>query len=51
MQGTTCVNDTCLDIPLAVAQDLQSRGLENSSVARTLINDRQAKNKQHHKNK
>jgi hypothetical protein len=49
--GTICIKDTCLDIPLAASQGLQSRCLESSSVAGSLINDRYAKNKQHNKHK
>jgi hypothetical protein len=32
--------DTCLKIPLAAAQDLESRCLGNSPAARTLRDDR-----------
>jgi hypothetical protein len=49
--GTICIKDTCLQISLAAAQYLQSRGLRNSSVARSLHDDRQARNKQYNKNK
>jgi hypothetical protein len=45
--GTTCVKDTCLQILLAAAQDLQNQCLGSSPMARSLINDRQAKNKQY----
>ncbi len=37
--GTICIKDTCLQISLAAAQDLQSRGLANSPVARSLCDD------------
>ncbi len=46
--GTICVKDTCLQIPLA-ALDLQTRGLGNSPRARSLLKDRQARNKQDNK--
>jgi hypothetical protein len=47
--GTTCIKDTCLRIPLAVAQGIQSRCLGNSPRARSLLEDRQAGNKQWNK--
>jgi hypothetical protein len=37
--------DTCFQFPLASAQDLQIRGLGNSSAARSLRDDRHARNK------
>jgi hypothetical protein len=49
--GTICVKDTCLQILLAAAQDLQSRGLGNSLAACSLHDDQQAGNKQYNKNK
>jgi hypothetical protein len=36
---TICVRDTSLQISLAAAQDLQSRGLTNSLAARSLRDD------------
>jgi hypothetical protein len=45
--GTICVKDTCLQLLLAAAQDIQSRGLGNSSAAHSLCDDRQAENKQY----
>jgi hypothetical protein len=44
--GTTCAKDTCLQIPLA-ALDLRSRSLGNSPPARSLLDDRHARNKQY----
>jgi hypothetical protein len=49
--GTICINDTCLQIPLAVARYLQSRDLRNSLTGRSLRDDRHAENKQYNKNK
>jgi hypothetical protein len=49
--GIICVKDTCLQIPLAAARDLQSRGHGNSPAAYSLLNDRQARKKQYNKNK
>jgi hypothetical protein len=49
--GTICIKDACLQIPLAVAQYLQSCGLGNSPAACSLRDDRQARNKQYKKNK
>jgi hypothetical protein len=43
--GTIRVKDTCLQIPLAAAQYLQSRCLRNSLTARSLRDDWQAGNK------
>jgi hypothetical protein len=37
--GTICVKDTCLQIPLAAAQALQSGCLGNSLAARSLRDD------------
>jgi hypothetical protein len=42
--GTICIKDTCLRIPLAAARGLQSRCLGNSLAARSLRDDRQARN-------
>jgi hypothetical protein len=39
--------DTCLQIPLAATRDFQNRGLGNSLAARSLRDDRQAKNNQY----
>jgi hypothetical protein len=49
--GTTCVKDTCLKIPLAAARGLRSRGLGNTPSACSLLDDRQAGNKQYTQNK
>jgi hypothetical protein len=49
--GTICIKDTCLQILFAAAQDPQSRGLANSSAARSLCYDRWARNKQYTQNK
>jgi hypothetical protein len=38
-------------MPLVAAQGLQSRGLESSPVALSLIDDQQTENKQYNKNK
>jgi hypothetical protein len=38
--GTICVKDTCLQIMLAAARDLQSLCLGSSPVAHSLCNDR-----------
>jgi hypothetical protein len=38
--GRICIKDTCLQIPLATAQDLQSQGLANSPAARSLRDHR-----------
>jgi hypothetical protein len=40
--STIYIKDTCLQIPLAATQDLQSRGLGNSLAARSLRDDPQA---------
>jgi hypothetical protein len=37
--GTICIKDTCLQIPLAATQDLQSQGLANSLAAHSLRDD------------
>jgi hypothetical protein len=37
--GTICIKDTCLQVPLATARYLQSRGPVNSPTARSLRND------------
>jgi hypothetical protein len=42
--GTICIKDTCLRISLAAARGLQRRGLGNSPPARSLRDDRQARN-------
>jgi hypothetical protein len=49
--GIICVKDSCLQIPLTAAQDLQSRGLGNSLTTCSLHDDRQAENKQYTQNK
>jgi hypothetical protein len=46
---TKCVEDTCLVLLLAAAQDIQSLGLESSSVAHSLINRQTGNKKQQNK--
>ena len=50
-QVTKCVKDTCLVLPLAAAQDLQTLGLGSSPAARSLIDDRPETNKRTNINK
>jgi hypothetical protein len=49
--GTICIKDTCLQILLATARDIQSQCLGSSPVARSLRDDRQAGNKQYTQHK
>jgi hypothetical protein len=37
--GTICINDTCLQIPLATARDHQNQSLESSPVAHPQIDE------------